>query len=94
MRYLPTFALLFPSLLEPEPASPSATEDDLSCAELTLVGSQHLLINDMVASVAGVYLWKLLYRQSLTHFLTFLSIDTVAARSVPVSRDDVLAYLD
>jgi hypothetical protein len=39
-------------------------------------------------------LWKLLYRQPLTHFLTFLSIDTIAVRSVPVSRDDVLAYLD
>jgi len=94
VRYLPNFALLFPSLLEPEPKSPSAPENDLSCAELTLVGSQHLLVNDMVASVAGAYLWKLLCRQPLTHFLTFLNIDTVAARSITVSRDDVLAYLD
>lgn len=42
-RYLPSPALLFPQLLEPEPQP--TPQPNLSCADLVARGDQHLLIN-------------------------------------------------
>ena len=44
--YLPKEGLLFPELLQPEPEIERPTPvPNISCAELVLEGSQHLLVN-------------------------------------------------
>jgi PRTRC genetic system ThiF family protein len=89
-RYLPNFALLFPSLLEPEPEQPP---QPLSCADLTAAGTQHLLINDWAATVAAGYVYRLLHREPIHSFVSYISADTLSVRSLPICRDELLPYL-
>lgn len=92
VRYLPKEGLLFPALLEPEP-QPEPQPENLSCAELVAIGEQDLLINDWMATVVGQYLYKLLYRQPIYNFLSYISADSMAIRSLAVCRDELEAYL-
>jgi len=92
--YLPHESLLFPQLLEPEPEISSPTPA-LSCADLTLLGEQSMLINDWSASLVGNYLYALLYRRPITSFLSFVHNDgMVVTRNIPIERDELLAYLE
>jgi PRTRC genetic system ThiF family protein len=86
-RYLPSPALLFPQLLEPEP------QPNLSCADLVARGEQHILINDLVACVVAGYVYKLLHRLPITTFLSYISIDGLSVRSLPICCDELLPYL-
>lgn len=91
LSYLPTAYTLFPQLLEPE-ATPQP--DTRSCAELAATGEQHLFINETIATVAAVYLYKLLHRQPITSFISFVGIaEMPVVRSVPISPDNLRAYL-
>jgi PRTRC genetic system ThiF family protein len=86
--YLPVAGLLFPALLEPEEApAPSDLWSPLSCAEALEAGAQHLLINDLIATVAASYTLKLLNRQPIETFLSYVDIDGPTVRSVEISAD-------
>jgi PRTRC genetic system ThiF family protein len=89
--YLPNAGLLFPALLEPE-AEPQP-EPERSCAELVASREQDLLINDWMATIASQYLYKLLHRQPITSFVSYVSADGMSVRSVPIGRDELLPYL-
>ena len=91
-RHLPNAALLFPQLLEPEfEIEPIA--EPISCTAAVMEGSQHLLVNDLVACVAGQYLYKLLHRIPIGSFLSYVSVDTMTVRSIPIEKSELLAYL-
>jgi len=91
-RQLPNAALLFPQLLEPEPA-PIPSSEPISCADLVTMGDQHLLVNDLVACVAGKYLYKLLHWQPIHTFLSYVSVDGITVRSIPIEKAELLVYL-
>jgi PRTRC genetic system ThiF family protein len=90
--YLPNAALLFPQLLEAE--SEPVTPEPLSCAELVYRGDQNLLINDWVAPVAAQYLYKLLHRQPITTFLSYISSDGLSVRSLPICREELDSFIN
>lgn len=92
VRYLPKEGLLFPALLEPEP-QPEPQLQSLSCAELVASGEQDLLVNDWMATIIGQYVYKLLHRQPIHSFLTYINADSMAVRSVPICREELSAYL-
>jgi hypothetical protein len=95
--HLPNAALLFPQLLEPEPIPESALESQgtgLSCAELIAVGEQGLFVNDLIASIAAQYLWRILYRQPIHTFASFVDGETLSVRSLSPCRDELLPYLE
>ncbi|MEP7287902.1 MAG: ThiF family adenylyltransferase [Chloroflexota bacterium] len=91
---LPNAALVFPALLEPEPEPVPTPTLDLSCADLMESGEQRLLVNDLMGHVAGEYTFKLLNRLPIYSFLTFVDAEGLAIRSVPITKDDLLAYLN
>lgn len=91
--YLPNAGLLFPALLEPEPEAKPQPEPQLSCAELVAVREQDLLINDWMAVAAAQYVYKLLHRQPITSFASYISADGLSVRSLPICRDELLPYL-
>jgi len=91
-RYLPNEGLLFPSLLEPEEAV-AAPQPALSCAELVMRGDQSVLINDWMACVVGQYVYVLLYRQPIRTFASFISLDGMSVRSVPICREELAVYM-
>jgi len=90
--YLPNVALLFPEMLEPDPEE-TTTVPAPSCAELVEQGSQRLLINDLMGSIAAEYTYKLLNHLPITTFLTYVDLDVLAMRSIQISRQEVLARL-
>lgn len=57
-------------------------EDDLSCAELNLLGEQSAVINRAMATWIGVYLYRLLQSKDVNMMATFVNLDTGATRSV------------
>jgi PRTRC genetic system ThiF family protein len=89
--YLPNAGLLFPDLLKPESAP--AIDPAASCAELVERGEQHLLINDLIASIAAQYTYKLLNQEPIHSFLTYVDGDSLAMRSIPITKDDLDVYL-
>ncbi|MBL8166364.1 MAG: ThiF family adenylyltransferase [Anaerolineae bacterium] len=92
--YLPKEGLLFPALLEPEPEPERPLlPPGASCAELVDAGYQHLLINDWIATVIGTYVYKLLHRQPISSFVSYVSADGMSVRSVAICRDELLPYL-
>ena len=91
--YLPNAALLFPALLEPDPEESTAPGPAASCATLVEQGSQRLLINDLMGSIAAEYTYKLLNHLPITTFLTYVDLDVLAMRSIQVCRQEVLVRL-
>ncbi len=85
---LPAPDLLFPQLLEPEP-EPNTTH--LSCAELTQLGQQHVMINDMVALAAAQYAYKMLHRQVIREFVTYVDLASLTMQSKAISRENLAA---
>lgn len=90
LRWLPNAAALFPSLLDPEPVSAAPAQ---SCADLVQFGEQHLLINDLVAQVGAGYVYKLLHRQPIKSFITYVDLDGLSMRSLPICPDELEVYL-
>lgn len=88
-RHLPYPSLVFPDLLEPE----APDDTDLPCAELIAANEQGLLVNDFMAAIGAQYLAKLLQREPIQSFATFVDIDTLAMRSLPITKANVEAYL-
>src|SRR5690606_30307832 len=81
--YLPKEGLLFPDLLQPAPDAAPQSDQNLSCAELVERGDQDLLVNDFMAAVVGQYVYKLLHRQAITSFVSYVSAIGMNVRSVP-----------
>lgn len=90
--YLPKEGLLFPSLLEPEAPTPEP-QPTLSCAELVLRGEQDVLVNDWMACVVGQYTAALLRRQPIRTFASFISLDGMSVRSLPICSQELTRYL-
>ncbi len=93
--YLPKEGLLFPALLQPEPPAEGPTpEPSTSCATLVEEGRQHLLVNDMMAAIVGQYTYRLLHRQPIQSFLSYISVGEMPTiRSLPIRREELAAYL-
>lgn len=91
-RHLPHAGLLFPDLLQPEPETTSSPP--LSCAELALRDEQQIFVNDFVGNIAAQYLYRLLNREPVTTFETFLNLTPApVVRSINITRVDLEAYL-
>jgi PRTRC genetic system ThiF family protein len=91
--YLPNASLLFPALLESEPETKPQPEPERSCAELVAVREQDLLINDWMATITSQYIYKLLHRQPITSFVSYVSADGMSVRSVLICHEELMPYL-
>jgi hypothetical protein len=90
--HLPHAGLLFPALLHPEPEAAPAPQ--LSCAELVLRDEQQLFVNDFVATAAAQYLYRLLNREPLTTFASFLTLSPAPVlRSLAITAAELEPYL-
>lgn len=90
--WLPKEGLLFPALLEPE-YPPEIPEPALSCADLVLRGEQDVLVNDWMACAVGQYVYALLRRQPIRTFASFVGLDGMSVRSLPICREEIEAHL-
>lgn len=92
--YLPKEGLLFPDLLQPAPETAPQSDQNLSCAELVARGDQELIVNDFMAAVVGQHVHKLLHREPICSFLTYISAgDVPTVRSLPICREELSVFL-
>ena len=93
--YLPKEGLLFPELLQPEPeVERPSSAPGASCSDLAASGDQHLLVNDMMAAAVGHYVYRLLQRQPIRSFLTYISAsEMLGSRSLPICRQELEVFL-
>ncbi len=87
---LPAASLIFPQLLQPEPAK----APQQSCADLVQFGEQHILVNEWVANVASTYIYKLLHRQPIESFMTYIDVAGMNVRSKAINREDIMSYFE
>jgi hypothetical protein len=78
---LPLPHLQEPSLLADRPRP----EVNLSCAELTALVEQSAMINRLMATWVGIYLYRLLQSRDLTSMATFINVDSGVTRSLPIT---------
>jgi len=62
--------------------------------ELVLRGEQSLLVNDWMACAVGQFIYKLLRRQLMRTFASFIRLDGMSVRSLPICRDELVPYLE
>jgi len=92
-RYLPHAGLLFPALLQPEVEAPSVPA--MSCAERTMRDEQQLFVNDFIGNILAQYVYRLLNREPVTTFATFLNLTPAPLiRSISITQADLEVYLD
>jgi len=77
---LPSAPLIYPELLKDAPVRPR--ED---CAALVADNAQSLMVNQMMAGVAGQYISDLVIRRRLTRFRTVVDLDSLTMRSDPIT---------
>ncbi|MBZ0297482.1 MAG: hypothetical protein K8L99_33300 [Anaerolineae bacterium] len=46
-----------------------------------------------MATIASQYIYKLLHRQPITSFVSYISADGMSVRSIPICREELSAYL-
>ena len=83
---LPAPTMLFPELLEPDP-------EGLSCAQMVERNRQALFVNDAMAIAAMNYVHKLLMREPIQTFITYVDLTTNNMRSVPLTRENLRRHI-
>lgn len=73
---LPVAPLLYPELLKDAPVLERA-----DCARAMEDNAQSLMVNQMMAAIAGQYLYDLIVRHKLTRFRTVVDLDSLSMRS-------------
>ncbi len=91
-------ALPLPHIQEPSliiaRAQPPPPDEALSCAELTTLGDQSAMINRVMATWIGIYLYRLLKECNLDIHSTFTNILTGVTRSTPISHGTTISVSD
>lgn len=85
---LPLPHLQEPSLIQRPETRPAL---DLSCADLTLLGEQSAMINRVMATWIGVYLYRLLQSRDLDLMATQLNLRVGTASSTAITGGRVIA---
>lgn len=64
---------------------------DLSCADLNLLGEQSAMINRAMATMTGLYLYRLLQSRDLSWQSSWLNLETGLTKSNPITGGRVVA---
>lgn len=91
--YLPKEGLLYPDLLQPDPEPIKPVQPDASCADLIASGDQALLVNDWQATVIGGYVYKLLHRQPITTFLTYINAADGVVQNKLINKKELEVFI-
>ena len=77
---LPAPSLQYPELLRPAPDRPRA-----DCAAAMQDNAQSLMINQMMAAVAGQYISQIAIQRRVTTFQTTVDLQSLSMRSMPIT---------
>lgn len=85
---VPSPALVYPDLLKQPPKRPR-----LDCAAAMEDNRQSLLVNQLMATIAGQYLNALILNRQLTRFETVADLDGLTMRSTPITARTLAPYM-
>jgi len=93
--WLPLPSVQHPDLLESawEPTAPVPIQANLSCADLALLDSQSLTINNRVAGEAADFLFRLLVTRDLKRYACYLNLEAGSQRSLYATDEALEKYL-
>lgn len=89
---LPHPGVQAPDLIEDLPPS-AAIERGLSCAELTALNAQSLMINQAVAGWMATYAYRLLIGKDLDIMATYINLAAGSVRSDGITKEKLLSVL-
>lgn len=81
---LPAPSLVYPDLIQDAPATPRT-----DCATAMEDNLQSLIVNQMMAAIAGEYLYQLIIKRRITTFQTTVDLATLTMRSVPITATNL-----
>jgi PRTRC genetic system ThiF family protein len=85
--WLPLPSVQHPEILQAEPKT-IQPEEGLSCADLAMLDSQGLAINQRVAAEAGDYLVRMLLTKDLKKMATYMDLASGSSRSVYITAEN------
>jgi PRTRC genetic system ThiF family protein len=88
-RALPAPSLVAPELLESGPA-----RHRLACAAAVADNRQALLVNQMMATIAGQYAVQLVLQRRISSFVTEVDLTTLSMRSTPITAGALAEVID
>ncbi|GAB4528614.1 MAG: PRTRC system ThiF family protein [Anaerolineae bacterium] len=88
---LPHVGVIFPDILEPPPA-PVLAAPEASCADLVQMDEQSLFVNEWMAMVTTQYVDHVLRRQPIKSLMTFVDVQAMVVKPVPLTRSNLLFY--
>ena len=80
-----------PYLQEPDLLEPEAAVQPASCAEMTLIGEQSLMVNKMAAAIAAQYCFNFILRQQVVQMASYFNLEPTVMTAVPVTRKGIEA---
>jgi PRTRC genetic system ThiF family protein len=89
VNWLPAPAALHPELIEPPQIGEeeSTVDTTLSCAEIALLDSQGLAINQRIAAEAADYLVRALITRDLRKYATYIDLESGSCRSLYIQEE-------
>ena len=87
--WLPSPAEQHPELVQALKIDEMAPEQNLSCAEMALLDSQGLTINQRMAAEAADYLMRLLITKDLTRYATYIDLESGTTRSKYITEKEI-----
>jgi PRTRC genetic system ThiF family protein len=83
---LPAPSLQYPDLVKDAPPRPRA-----DCATAMVDNAQSLMVNQLMAAIAGQYLYQIAVARRLTTFATVADLTTLTMRSTPITATQIAA---
>lgn len=80
-----------PYLQEPDLLAPETTEQPQSCAEMTLIGEQSLMVNKMAAAIAAHYCFNFILRRQVVQMASYFNLEPTVMTAVPITRKKIEA---
>ena len=87
--WLPLPSTQHPELIEAAPADDFRQDTELSCADLAMLDSQGMAINQRMAAEATDYLVRMLLTRDLQKMATYIDLASGTAKSVYITPENV-----
>jgi PRTRC genetic system ThiF family protein len=80
-----------PYLQEPDLLLPEEVDQPQSCAEMTLIGEQSLMVNRMAASIAAQYCFNFILRRQVGQMATYFNLEPTTMTPRLITRQQIEA---
>lgn len=92
--WLPMPDVQHPELTSDQSEERVTLENNLSCADLAMLDSQGMAVNQAIAAIATDYLVRMLLTKDLTKYATYIDLASGSTRSNYITPDAIKKYIE